>query len=565
MMTIRSAALPTRRARAGGRIATLALCAVVAACGGGSGGEGGDETGGGVVVPDPVPALGSVAVVGWNDLGMHCVDGKDYSVFSILPPYNNLHAQVVQRSGNETRLLTSGITLTYESVADATGSINTTSASKTNFWSWVRQLFGVSPAPDTGLTGNPTPSATPAAMTYNATQHWWEATGIPVTPYDDRGQKNFYPMVRLVARDAAGTELGSSKVVLPVSDEMSCKTCHASNSGNTAARPAGGWVNDTSDPEKDWKKNILRLHDEQHPSAIDRAGKQATYPQGSLLAAALAGQPTLCAGCHSSNALATPGVASISPLTAALHSSHASVNAPGSSSTLDADPTRSACYLCHPGSVTKCLRGVMGNALGSNGQPAIDCQSCHGPMSHVGRAGREGWLDEPACQNCHDRSAPGAVFARYTSVFSAGTTVRSTVDRLFATNANAPSAGKSLYRFSTGHGGLQCEACHGATHAEYPSSHDNDNVQSVALQGHTGTLRECSTCHASTPGNAIDGGPHGMHVIGQAWVRQHQEVGWQPACATCHGADARGSFLSRTAAGVTVGCYNCHDGPRGGD
>ena len=33
---------------------------------------------------------GKYTLVAWNDLGMHCVDGKDYSVFSILPPYNNL-------------------------------------------------------------------------------------------------------------------------------------------------------------------------------------------------------------------------------------------------------------------------------------------------------------------------------------------------------------------------------------------------------------------------------------------------------------------------------------------
>ena len=40
-------------------------------------------------------AVGSFALLAWNDLGMHCVDGKDYSVFSILPPFNNLHAQLV--------------------------------------------------------------------------------------------------------------------------------------------------------------------------------------------------------------------------------------------------------------------------------------------------------------------------------------------------------------------------------------------------------------------------------------------------------------------------------------
>jgi hypothetical protein len=535
---------------------------LLASCGGG----GGESGTGNVDVTNPVPAtVGAVTVVAWNDLGMHCVDGKDYSVFSILPPYNNLHAQVIQRDASSNKLVHSGITLTYESVADPAGSINTSSAGKTNFWAWAQSLFGATPAPNVGLTGNPTPSLAPAPLVYNAGTSWWEATGIPVTPYDDSGAKNYYPMVKVVARNTAGQMLGSTSVVLPVSDEMSCKACHASSSGYTAARPLAGWVNDASDVEKDWKKNILRLHDEKFPGAVATAGMQSTYAQGSLLAAALAGKPTLCAGCHASNALGTPVRAGIAPLTTAMHARHAAVTAPGTTATLDADPTRGACYLCHPGSVTKCLRGVMGNALDASGKPSIDCQSCHGPMSQVGRAGREGWLDEPACQNCHDRSAAGAPFARYTSVFSSGTSVRTTVDRLFATNANAPAAGKSLYRFSTGHGGLQCEACHGATHAEYPSSHGNDNLQSVALQGHTGTLRECGTCHATAPGNATNGGPHGMHVIGTDWVRGHRKVGWSSACATCHGSDARGTVLSRTAAGVTVGCYNCHNGPGGGD
>ena len=60
-------------------------------------------------------------VIGWNDLGMHCVDGKDYSIYSILPPFNTFHAQVVNSSG---KLVKSGVTLTYQAVADSTGSIN---------------------------------------------------------------------------------------------------------------------------------------------------------------------------------------------------------------------------------------------------------------------------------------------------------------------------------------------------------------------------------------------------------------------------------------------------------
>jgi hypothetical protein len=264
-----------------------------------------------------------------------------------------------------------------------------------------------------------------------------------------------------------------------------------------------------------------------------------------------------------------------------MHSVHANVSLPGSSTTLNNDPTRAACYNCHPGSVTKCLRGVMGNAINpTTGAPLIDCQSCHGPMSSVGNASRTGWLDEPSCQNCHDRPSAGSDFTRYTSVFTSGTTVRTNIDALFATQANKPATGKSLYRFSTGHGGLQCEACHGATHAEYPSSHPNDNVQSQALQGHVGTIAECTVCHQTVP-TTVNGGPHGLHTVGQAWISQHPSAarGNLSYCATCHGSTYQGTVLSKTSmartfsvdggtktfsAGQSIGCYSCHNGPNGG-
>lgn len=527
---------------------------------------------------------GSYTLVAWNDLGMHCVDGKDYSVFSILPPYNNLHAHLINKTATSGKNITSGVTITYEAVADTTGSINTTSKTKTNFWTWVLSLFGTSPSPDKGLnmsggTSNPTPNLTPAEMTYNSTNGWWEAEGIPVTPYDDKGVKNYYPMVKVVAKDGAGTVLATTKVVLPVSDEMSCTTCHASNSV-AAAKPSAGWVNNAT-LEKDWKQNILKLHDEKHPNAIADAGMAGTYKNGStLLANANAGQPILCASCHKSNALGTGLKAGIKPLTEALHSKHANVTDPTTGMSMNNSTNRDSCYKCHPGSVTKCLRGTMGNAKKANGANAIDCQSCHGSMSTVGATGREGWLDQPNCQQCHDRNGSStANFTRFTSVFSSGSTLRTVVDQRFATNANSPMSGKSLYRFSKGHGNLQCEACHGSTHAEYPSSHANDNVQSIALQGHTGTIAECSTCHTTSPTN-FSGGPHGMHTVGQTAVSAHKKAAKsnKASCTICHGSDYRGSVLSKTwvartlsvegktktyTAGQKVTCYDCHNGPSG--
>ena len=131
-----------------------------------------------------------------------------------------------------------------------------------------------------------------------------------MTPYDDRGLKNFYPMVKVLAKDASGNVLATARTVLPVSDEMNCKACHASSSVSSAAKPAAGWLND-SDPEKDWKKNILRLHDEKKLGnpAFQAALTKLGYNAAGLLATAQSGQPILCASCHSSNALPGTGVA----------------------------------------------------------------------------------------------------------------------------------------------------------------------------------------------------------------------------------------------------------------
>ena len=161
-------------------------------------------------------------LVGWNNLGMHCMDA-DYSLFSLLPPYNTIHAQLIDPQG---RLMTSptGITVTYQAIAYPKGSINSTSAGKTNFWNYLPTLFGVTLPVDSGLAGKSMPGAanTPQAMTFDATSGWFIAEGIPLTPYDDMQLKNPYPLMHLVARDQANTVLATLDIVLPVSDEMSC-------------------------------------------------------------------------------------------------------------------------------------------------------------------------------------------------------------------------------------------------------------------------------------------------------------------------------------------------------
>src|SRR5579884_1150901 len=278
-----------------------------------------------ILVVPPIGAAPMYRLVGWNDLGMHCMDG-DYSIYAILPPYNTIHAQLMDANGRLVRS-TSGITVTYQAIADPTGSINTSSAKKSNFWQYVKPIFGASPAPDVGLTGNSMPGVSNKAqpMKFDSTKNWFTADAIPITPFDDKGNKNYYPMMRLIARDSTGALLAQTDIVLPVSDEMSCKTFHGSGSG-PAAQPKAGWAwNPVA--ERDYKLNILRLHDDRQSGlgAYVSALKAMGYNPAGLSATAAGGHPILCGSCHSSNALGTSGQPGAPALTSAIHGYHAHV------------------------------------------------------------------------------------------------------------------------------------------------------------------------------------------------------------------------------------------------
>ena len=531
-------------------------------------------------------------LLAWNDLGMHCMD-SDYSVFTLLPPFNTLNAQLV--ANGKLVGAGAGYGLSFEAQADPSGSINTYSVGKTNFWTWVGPLFGANPGVGLGLTGTPTATTTKTDMSWNDLYNWFEATGIPVTPIDDTLAENYFPMVKVKATDSTGKEIASAGTVLPVSSEINCNTCHASGTGSNAAMPNGGWVTGEEKTEKEWRLNILRLHDEKNAgkTITGKDGVTKTYAQlmadkgygTSLESSAKTGKPVLCDTCHNSNALAVwgiKGVDGVSNMTAAMHNRHAGTSLPGSLQTLDSDPTRESCYNCHPGRKTQCLRGAMGNPVDGAGKHTMECQSCHGSMLTVGNKAREGWFDMPTCQACHHDGK------RETVAINAGGSFKSWTDSRFASNDNTPATGWNLYRFSTGHGKLQCQACHGSTHAEFTSKPSasgnqvNDNLRAVQAQGYAAAIRECKACHASVP-QTNTGGPHGMHEIGSSFVTRHHDVvpgslTVPSECAYCHGTTSSGSPLavikvaktfsigdSRTktfAAEEKVTCWSCHNGPK---
>ena len=169
-------------------------------------------------------------------------------------------------------------------------------------------------------------------------------------------------------------------------------------------------------------------------------------------------RPVLCASCHSSNALGAPGKPDIPSLSNAMHDRHKE----------EVPSTLDGCYNCHPGPNTKCLRDVMSSKFGMN------CISCHGTLAQVAQNPNP-WLNEPRCDNCH--------------------------------NDGQHQQNSALYRFSTGHGKIYCEACHDSTHAIAQSTQPKDAIKFIALQGHAGTLDSCMVCHTAVPTGP---GPHGI-------------------------------------------------------
>jgi len=239
------------------------------------------------------------------------------------------------------------------------------------------------------------------------------------------------------------------------------------------------------------------------------------------------------------------------------------------------------CYQCHPGKRTQCLRGAMASG-------GVVCQDCHGNMEQVGNdftanlpvtpfpAGadltkRVPWASEPGCQSCHTGDAvtnlsntagtipadPHGIRLRQAYLQDdANATPIVAVNKRFAEN-------ESLYRLSKGHGGVMCEACHGSTHAIWPINNPlaNDNIAAQQLQGHSGTITECTTCHAAGSLGLTLGGPHGMHPVGDSnWNSNHEDFAERnlDSCRSCHGQNGEGTVLSRMAVTRTL---RCDEGP----
>ena len=374
------------------------------------------------------------------------------------------------------------------------------------------------------------------------------------------------------------------------------------------------------------KVNILRLHDKKHGAAYKVWSGNLLVPSacntGNEAWCLDKRRNIQCSQCHYTPALDLAQVGPIDEpaagvygrqqrshisMSRAMHGFHGSRTF-GGSTLFPAMPSpgngrtgaqvqsvlQQTCYACHPGKRTACLRGAM--AAGG-----VVCQDCHGNLNQVGNdfsgafattpgqvsvGKRIPWANEPKCQSCHVGDAASAkltdvIYATdgirlaqaYTVSMAAQPVLANIVSPASRFAENGP-----LYRLSTGHGGLMCEACHGPTHAEWPNANPNanDNVAATQLQGHSGKIIECTVCHVAGSLSPGLNGPHGMHAVNDsAWVRGHESLARSRTadCQACHGINGQGSVLSVAAAsrslavegrnvtiakGSQIGCGVCH-------
>jgi NAD-dependent dihydropyrimidine dehydrogenase PreA subunit len=281
---------------------------------------------------------GAYSVFAWNDLGMHCLN-PTYDKLVILPPYNNVLVQVVQR-GNPPVIVTSGITVSYKLTN------NTTSYNKKaygGFWDNAMKLFGVNPAHDIGLKGN----GLSGDMTVSGDHY--VAEGIPVVPVNDNGTWSPFQVAEITVKDNGGLVIAQTQATVPTSDEINCAKCHGSATVNAF-------------------DDILSKHDLKHGTNFSAA----------------ANKPVLCASCHPSPALGI-NTGPQKYLSQVLHGSHA-------------NKAGITCYDCHPGATTKCNRSLAHTSDNGN---CTTCHGDMANVASTIATGRVPWASEPACVTCH--------------------------------------------------------------------------------------------------------------------------------------------------------------------
>jgi hypothetical protein len=323
----------------------------------------------GASVPEQ-PKSGNISfqVLANNDLGMHCCV-LDHRAVSILPPFNVVHALVIKKGAPPQILTNTAVQLFYSAVSNpndpALAGIPQVPIYKTDFWNpnlrtsailgfdaynpfyppGILSAFPLAgdvglPVPDVErlylgdrklaadqqkMPGSSSPYAANVPQAFNRFNtnypffstfpfgytltgvKWFAAEGIPMTPVDDFGRTNPFPLVRVQAQDKTGSLTGtkgaviaSIDTVVPVAAELTCYKCHASKKdggtglaacipgtdanctaqGSSWSKTAFTVTTSADDPsvfpadvKREWAAdtNILKLHDAKNGTKLQSA------------------------------------------------------------------------------------------------------------------------------------------------------------------------------------------------------------------------------------------------------------------------------------------------------
>lgn len=416
-----------------------------------------------------------VRVIATNDLGMHCVC-MGFDTFILLPPFNTLRAQVIQRA-EEPRVLAdpNDIRVEYNIVENTDDSLK----ADPYFQSWLTnspKLFpGFQPIdPADGRIQGLTGAKLSGEMEAKSSQGWWEMAGIPAYPaldpegvmIDPLGGPNRNPYLTgnvKVYDQKNGKLLAETNTTVPAAFGGCC-SCHI----DLAA--ANGYP---ADPYGSFEYMGL-LHEGDSGINIAQIDPDGDGVPG----------PIRCSQCHLDPAMGEttpPGYVGypISQYTFSdvLHRFHAQSN----EVLTNWNPNIATdCYQCHPGNGVDCYRG-------HHVDKGLWCTDCHGDLN---QRIAEGQLQQPwsaatlpKCADCHSNTGEGGGYLNM-GIFGA-------------------------YLNSRGHedNKILCSTCHGEPHALYPSTLAKDNDQSIALQGHAGPIDACGVCHTDRSGT---GNPHNV-------------------------------------------------------
>ncbi len=388
-----------------------------------------------VDIPSFDIASANYVLLAWPDLGMH-MNVAAQGVFVLRESSLELNAELIKR-GESPEKVTEGVTLTY-ALEGGRGS-------------------GVL-APLSGRD--------------------WFGARFAVSPRRADGSLDPYPLATVTAANAAtGEKLVATRVVLPVSDEVDCASCHGGGDGK------GNITGQTG-------LNILRIHDRLNRTRL--VAQARAVGKGKTV--------VRCASCHADALSGGEGRKDLLGLSAAIHGFHAN--------TLRGQGPES-CARCHPSRPD----GGTRFQHGLHARMGMDCTNCHGPLEDhaIGLLKREAESGKRGAKRLLSQITPQLAAAA--SIPPRSAWVQTSDCLACHKDFGSPDPSQAFGHWTKGPeerfrtrldemGALPCPACHGPQHALYPSDNPygaaRDNLQPLQYQKLAramGARGNCIVCH----------------------------------------------------------------------